>query len=928
MRTRHSIHHGSPADPRSLAGVLALARSALTRPRLVVAALLFLGLLGLPAARIARPGRLVSSWMTRTPRIDGQIAATEWSEATSLYIGGGVSVWIGNDSRALYVAVWDGVDSIHGTGDQLALLFDDEGGVPPIVEDGSWSGAACQQNSTLGEGALFFTSDQNVSYQEYAGGYCPAQAIRGRASFRSVVLPDGVRYETAIPLDGAAPLRAGPGQMLGLFLLLYRDGGQVACLPNCGVTDVALFRNLILASGGCNTGPQGFESGLPLDWAKELVSGSGQGWVQSLPPFHGDAVFCQSNDTGGAGAAACVANVLHSTPATAARLHLPLSLAGQTSARIRLRATLVVDPNGSGPSDGLAIDLRRQDGTVESVLSWLGQDQSATVDLPLSLAGSPPVELWFTHATVAGGTEGGFAQIDDVELLCEPVLADGFESGDTSAWSEGTTNACKTPTGGPTLHANSILANETWTANAGPHILTGNVLVPPGVTLTLAPCAEVRVRPGFDLTIQGSLIARGTSQRHIAFRRDNPALAWDSIWIKSPGFADLAFVDVTGGGAAGASVLAEGVDTLPPVLPLRADHLSVVGSTSYGVRLFRRAGFAVGSEHLVVSGSGATDPAAPFPVRMSLNTVGTLPTGTYTGNASDLIQVVGEGNSAVEVDDTFHDRGVPYQIGGPAGAFGLLIVDGDPSLATLTIEQGVEMRFYTSGSNIGGLFVGTSGSPVATGRIVAAGTAAAPILFTRAGGGGLGRDHVLRRTRGGQRARSRSDRRRGRQRRRRRLRLPAGFLPGDLRRAQDLQPAGLTVLHQLHHLALEHARRLSGLDGRERGLPRRQRLHRRRLLPAGAAQTAASRRLPSQSGVPAMSSRIIEVGWEIEARRTSRFASATGTRQAGCASRAAAPSARSPSGPRRRASRCGATPVPGGSGCRFRCSAAESPAPG
>lgn len=320
-----------------------------------------------------------------------------------------------------------------------------------------------------------------------------------------------------------------------------------------------------------------------------------------------------------------------------------------------------------------------------------------------------------------------------LELL-EAIFSNDFESGSSAEWSDTTASPCPVPTGGPTLHANTIPANETWTANSGPHVLTSNVLVPPGVTLTIAPCAEVRVRPGFDLTVQGTLVAVGTPLQRISVRRDVAASPWDSIWVKSPGTAALSFLDLSGGGAAGASVLAEGVDTLPAAQPLFVDHLKVIGSTSYGVRLFRRAAFAAGSRDLVVLGAGATDPTAPFPVRMSLNTVGSLPVGSYTGNAGDLIQVIGEGSSAVEVDDAFHDRGVPYQIGGPAGAFGLIVVDGDPALATLTIDPGVEIRFYSAGSNIGGLFVGTSGNPVATGRLIAAGTPGTPILFTGAGG--------------------------------------------------------------------------------------------------------------------------------------------------------------------------------------------------
>ena len=50
---------------------------------------------------------------------------------------------------------------------------------------------------------------------------------------------------------------------------------------------------------------------------------------------------------------------------------------------------------------------------------------------------SPPVEFWFTHSTFSdGGVEGGYAQVDDVELTCGPrIFADGFESGLTTHWS-------------------------------------------------------------------------------------------------------------------------------------------------------------------------------------------------------------------------------------------------------------------------------------------------------------------------------------------------------------------------------------------------------------------------------------------------------------------------------------------------------------
>ena len=406
-------------------------------------ACLFVGLVGLPEVGLAGTGRLLSQWMSRAPRIDGQIAATEWSETTVIDLGSGVTVRIGNDARTLYLGLLDTSDLNHGSGDGLHMYFDDEGGVAPVLDDDAYGSPVCQQTADLGEGVIALTYSQGVEFHEFSqAGQCPYQDITGRTSFRSSAQTAGVTYEAAIPLDGPAPLRAGPGERFGVHLRLFRDGNAVACLPNCAVLNPPEFRNLILASGGCNTGPQDFGSGdprigLPLDWTADLTIGSGGGWVQSAPPMYGDPVFCDGNDTGGSGAAACVANFFHATPRADARLRMPLSFAGQSSAAVRLRAELVVDPNGSGQYEYLSVDLLRQDGTGDSVLFWLGQDQSGTVELPLSVGGSPPVELWFTHsAFLAGGTEGGFAQIDDVELLCGPILfTDGFESGLTTHWS-------------------------------------------------------------------------------------------------------------------------------------------------------------------------------------------------------------------------------------------------------------------------------------------------------------------------------------------------------------------------------------------------------------------------------------------------------------------------------------------------------------
>ena len=403
-----------------------------------------LAVIGLPAAAPAGTGRLVSHWMSRAPTIDGQIAPAEWQEARLVDLGSGVTVWIGNDARTLYLAVLDAGNLTYDMSDRLFLAFDDEGGVAPVLDDSAFGNPICQGTPDLGEGVLTFFYDQNVRFIEFSlGAACPLeQFIADRTRFLSAARPEGAVLEMAIPLDGPAPLRAGPGERFGVRLIYQRDLATVACLPGCAGTTPPDFRNLVLASGGCNTGPQDFGSGnpqlgLPLNWTSEITFGSGPGWVQSLPPSYGDPVFCQSNDTGGAGGAACVANYFSTSANTVSLLRMPLTLAGQTSATVRSRAVLVVDPNGYGANDVLRSDVLRQDATTENAFFWQGQDQSATVVLPLTMGGSPPVELWFIHSTfAAGGIEGGFAQVDEVELFCGPVLfADGFESGLTTHWS-------------------------------------------------------------------------------------------------------------------------------------------------------------------------------------------------------------------------------------------------------------------------------------------------------------------------------------------------------------------------------------------------------------------------------------------------------------------------------------------------------------
>jgi len=62
-----------------------------------------------------------------------------------------------------------------------------------------------------------------------------------------------------------------------------------------------------------------------------------------------------------------------------------------------------------------------------------------------------------------------------------------------------------------------ISANTTWALSGSPYIVTSNVLVNSGVTLTIEPGVEVRFNADKTLQIDGELIAQGTSGSLITF---------------------------------------------------------------------------------------------------------------------------------------------------------------------------------------------------------------------------------------------------------------------------------------------------------------------------------------------------------------------------------------------------------------------------
>ena len=148
------------------------------------------------------------------------------------------------------------------------------------------------------------------------------------------------------------------------------------------------------------------------------------------------------------------------------------------------------------------------------------------------------------HKTVDHGTantvqfqakDGSGKTIQGVTWSCDPSVGTVTASGLFTATGWGTCNVTASKSGYqsgsaqvqvPTYLSGTLSSSKTLTKQYNPYILSGTVVVPTGVTLTINPGTVVKAKPGAMLQVEGTLTSVGTSGEPISFT----SFKDDSVW--------------------------------------------------------------------------------------------------------------------------------------------------------------------------------------------------------------------------------------------------------------------------------------------------------------------------------------------------------------------------------------------------------------
>jgi hypothetical protein len=249
-----------------------------------------------------------------------------------------------------------------------------------------------------------------------------------------------------------------------------------------------------------------------------------------------------------------------------------------------------------------------------------------------------------------------------------------------------------------TIVNTDIQSDTTWTSPGSPYVVTNNIAVHAGATLTIRPGVVVRFDPQTGMDVNGRLIAEGTKTNRIQFTSaDTTPGTWAGINLigdeAAPNLGSrLRYATIEYGGRYYANLYLVYARASVRDCTIRRSSADGIYGGYGGVADVEDTNFSGNVQSAVRFEDGSVDPL--------------LARLTAAGNGSNSIRL-GAGTLAGEA--IWENCGLPYIIGGTT------YVDHD---SVLQVKPGVTVRFDQDTAMI------------ALGRLLAIGTAAQPILFT------------------------------------------------------------------------------------------------------------------------------------------------------------------------------------------------------
>ncbi len=393
-------------------------------------------------------------------------------------------------------------------------------------------------------------------------------------------------------------------------------------------------------------------------------------------------------------------------------------------------------PTNSGGTPACTVSSVSVSASSATVNTGVTATLTATVNGTTSCSGRVTWSATPTGGTLtpAGLTASFSAATPGTYTITASSNDDATKSGTTSVTVTAGVPPCGQANGTTVTHSTSISANETWAGDGTTHLVPTSITIGGAAVVTIQACALVALGQGVSINVGGTarLVTAGTgTTRFVAFKRNNAGQAWGTLrGTSATSQIDLTWTTLDGGGNFGGgndptiAIVGNGYGSVP-VATLRANNVTITSSQGVGVYIDANAAFTGDSQLLTITGSGGR------PIVTTMMSLGSVPSGTYTGNAIDEILIAGP-NANVFGDMTVDDHGVPVRIA--YGAVSIAPGFGATAPVTLTLRPGVVFKFPKLPGPQPGARVafGTNGNAPnnLVGVLNAIGTAAKPILFT------------------------------------------------------------------------------------------------------------------------------------------------------------------------------------------------------